>query len=163
MNQNTSAGYDLDDFVGTTIKPITFDVTVVSDDDGNPVSGFRIVSRNSDLGRASERALKIENQKLAAKRNKSIDPKTDDGAAKLVDLFDGQMVARASAVVVDWFGWTMKDADGNKVPRPFEAAKVPTILKQRQDWVEKIIGAMSEDNNFLPKSPTSSATTQDNS
>lgn len=153
--------YDLDAILADADKPITFDVAVISDEDGNPVSGFRIVSRNSDQARAAERAVRIENQKAAAKRNKAIDVKTDDGAAKVIDIVDGQNVARAAAVVVDWFGWTKKDADGNQVPRPFDAAMVPVILKQKQTWVEKILGAMAEDNNFLPALPTNSATTPD--
>jgi hypothetical protein len=151
--------FDLDDILAD--KPITFDVAVISDDDGNPVSGFRIVSRNSDQARAAERAVRIENQKAAAKRNKAIDAKTDDGAAKIIDIVDSQNAARAAAIVVDWFGWTKKDADGKQVPRPFEAAMVPTILKQKRTWVEQILAAQAEDNNFLPSSPATSATSQD--
>jgi hypothetical protein len=163
MTQTNTAGYDLDEIVSVADKAITFDVPVISDEDGNPVSGFRIVSRNSDQARAAERAVRIENQKAAAKRNKAIDVKTDDGAAKVVDIVDSQNVARAAAVVVDWFGWTMRGADGKPVPRPFDASKVPTILAQKRTWTEQILAAQAEDNNFLPSSPTNSAPTQDNS
>jgi hypothetical protein len=162
MNQEQNA-FDLDAILADAGKPITFDVGVIFDEDGNPVSGFRIVSRNSEQARAAERAVRIENQKAAAKRNKAIDAKTDDGAAKIIDIVDGQNAARAAAVVVDWFGWTKKGADDKQIPRPFDAAMVPTILKQKPTWVEKILYAMAEDNNFLPASPTSSATSQDNS
>ncbi len=155
---NTAASFDLDDILGGTDKPLTFDVGVLFDDEGNAISGFRIVSRNSDQARAAERAVRIENQKAAAKRNKALDLKTDDGAAKVIDIVDGQNQARAAAIIVDWFGWTKKDADGNQVPRQFDAALVPTILKQKPTWVEKILAAHAEDNNFLPKSPISSAT-----
>jgi hypothetical protein len=155
--------FDLDDILSESTKQITFDVAVISDSEGNPVSGFRIVGRNSDKGRAAERAVRITNQKAAALRNKAIDPKTDAGAAKIVGMFDAQNVARAAAVVVDWFGWTKKDADGKPVERPFDAALVPMILKQKPTWVEKITFAMNEDNNFLPKSQSNSAPTQDNS
>jgi hypothetical protein len=162
MNQsNTAASFDLDDILGGADKPLTFDVGVLFDDEGNPVSGFRIVSRNSDQARAAERAVRIENQKAAAKRNKALDLKTDEGAAKVVDIVDGQNAARAAAVVVDWFGWTKKDADGKPVPRQFDAALIPAILKQKPTWVERILHAMAEDNNFLPKSQVTSATTQD--
>jgi hypothetical protein len=164
MNQSdTAASFDLDDLLNSADKPITFDVGVLFDDEGNAISGFRIVSRNSDQARAAERAVRIENQKAAAKRNKALDLKTDDGAAKVIDIVDGQNQARAAAIVVDWFGWTKKDTDGNHVPRPFDATLVPTILKQKPTWVEKILAAHAEDNNFLPKSPTSSATSQSNS
>lgn len=163
MNQATTAAYDLDAILGDAEKPITFDVGVIFDDDGNAVSGFRIVSRNSEQAKAAERAVRIENQKAAAKRNKAIDVKTDEGAAKVIDIVDGQNVARAAAVVVDWFGWTKKGADGSQVVRPFDAALVPVILKQKPTWVEKILFAMAEDNNFLPASLTSSVPSQDNS
>jgi hypothetical protein len=163
MNQATTAAYDLDAILGDAEKPITFDVGVIFDDDGNAVSGFRIVSRNSEQAKAAERAVRIENQKAAAKRNKAIDAKTDEGAAKIIDIVDGQNVARAAAVVVDWFGWTKKGADGSQVARPFDAALVPGILKQKLTWAERILFAMAEDNNFLPASLTSSAPSQDNS
>lgn len=164
MNQsNTAASFDLDDILASPDKPLTFDVGVIFDDEGNAISGFRIVSRNSDQARAAERAVRIENQKAASKRNKAIDTKTDEGAAKVIDIVDSQNLARAGAVVVDWFGWTKKDADGKPVPRQFDATLIPAILKQKPTWVERILHAMAEDNNFLPKSPTSSATSQDNS
>jgi hypothetical protein len=162
MNQsNTAASFDLDDILGGADKPLTFDVGVLFDDEGNAISGFRIVSRNSDQARAAERAVRIENQKAAAKRNKALDLKTDEGAAKVVDIVDGQNAARAAAVVVDWFGWTKKDADGKPVPRQFDAALIPAILKQKPTWVERILHAMAEDNNFLPKSQSTSAPTHD--
>lgn len=154
MNDKTS--YDLDDILADADKPLSFDVAVISDSDGNPVSGFRIVGRNSDQARAADRAVRIANQKAAANRNKAIDVKTEAGAAKVIDIVDDQNLARAAAVVVDWFGWDTKG-----VPRPFDAKLMPAILKKKPTWVEKILVAMSEDSNFLPISPTSSAPTPD--
>jgi hypothetical protein len=153
MNANQTS-YDLDAILADTDKPITFKVGVIFDVDGEPVSGFHIVGRNSDQARAADRAVRIANQKAAANRNKAIDTKTDEGAAKVIDIVDGQNVARAAAVVVDWFGW-----DSKGVPRPFDAKLMPAILKAKPTWVEKIMFAMAEDNNFLPSSPDTSAPT----
>jgi hypothetical protein len=160
MTQNQTS-YDLDAIIAADTdasKPITFDVAVISDADGNPVSGFRIVSRNSPQARAADRAVRIANQKAAAMRNKAIDMKTDAGAEKVIDISDGQNLARATAAVVDWFGW-----DKGGVPRPIDAAAMPAILKAKPTWVIEILAAQAEDNNFLPASQSNSAPMPDNS
>lgn len=151
--------YDLDDILADADKPITFKVGVIFDADGEPVSGFHIVGRNSDLYRKVDKALRIVNQKAAASRSKAIDQKTDAGAEKVVNVIEDQNVARAAAVVVGWFGWDKKGDDGKPVERPFDAKLVPTILAQKPTWVEKIQFALFEDNNFLPVSPSTSAPT----
>jgi hypothetical protein len=157
MNANQTS-YDLDAILADADKPVTFDVAVISDADGNPVSGFRIVGRNSEQYRAADKAVRIVNQKAAANRTKAIDMKTDAGAEKVINVVDDQNVSRCAAVVVDWFGWDSKGA-----PRPFDAKIVPTILTQKPTWVEKIMFALNEDNNFLPVSPNNSAPTPSNS
>jgi hypothetical protein len=153
MNANQTS-YDLDAILADADKPITFKVGVIFDADGEPVSGFHIVGRNSEQHRKVDKALRIVNQKAAAARSKAIDQKTDAGAEKVITVVDDQNVARCAAVVVDWFGW-----DKNGVPRPFDAGVMPAILKQKPTWVEKIQFALFEDNNFLPVLPSTSAPT----
>jgi hypothetical protein len=148
--------YDLDAILAAPEKPITHKVGVIFDADGEPVSGFYIVGRNSDEHRKVDKALRIVNQQAAAMRNKAIDQKTEAGAAKVVSIADDQNVARCAAVTVGWFGW-----DKGGVPRPFDASAMPTILKQKPTWVEKIQIALYEDNNFLPSSQATSAPTPD--
>jgi len=147
--------YDLDAIISAEVaKPVTFKVGVIFDADGEPVSGFHIVGRNSDLYRAADKALRIVNQKAAANRTKAIDQKTDAGAEKVISVIEDQNVARAAAVVVGWFGW-----DKNGVEREFDASVVLSILAQMPTWVEKIQYALFEDSNFLPVSQTTSAPT----
>jgi len=124
--------------------PVTFDVPVIVDADGNPVSGFKIVGRNSQEYRAADRAVRIVNQKAAANRTKAIDMKTDAGAEKIVEIVDGQNMARAEAVVVGWFGF-----ENGGEPVPFDAQIAHNALVKYPTWVEKILIALAEDNNFL--------------
>lgn len=159
MNDQTS--YDLDAVLAADSNPdapITFKVGVIFDADGEPVAGFNIVSRNSEQYRKVDKALNVVNRKAAAARTKDIDQKTDAGAARVIDVVAEQSIARCVAVTVGWFGWTK-----NGVERPFDAAAMPTILKQKPTWVEKIQFAMFEDANFLPSSPATSAPTPDSS
>lgn len=151
-------GVDLDSLLDATTKDITFDVAVITDEDGNPVAGFTIVGRNSEQGRAADKAVRVANQKAAANRAKAIDSKTDAGAEKVVGIVEDQNLGRAAAVVVDWFGWTKAG-----VARPFDKAAVKGILSQKPTWVEKITVALNEDANFLPVLPSKSETTTDNS
>lgn len=157
MNEQTS--YDLDAILAAdtnTDKPITFKVGVIFDADGEPVSGFEIVGRNSEQCRKADKALRIVNQKAAAARSKAIDQKTDAGAEKVISVVDDQNIARCAAVTVGWFGWTKNGAE-----RPFDPAAMPVILKQKPTWVEKIQVALYEDNNFLPSSQATSAPSPD--
>jgi hypothetical protein len=149
--------YDLDAILAAdanTDKPITFKVGVIFDADGEPVSGFHIVGRNSEQHRKVDKALNIVNRKAAAARTRTIDQKTDAGAEKVISLVDDQNIARCAAVTVGWFGWTK-----NGVERAFDASAMPVILKQKPTWVEKIQIALLEDGNFLPSLPATSAPT----
>jgi hypothetical protein len=151
--------YDLDAILAADTDPsapITFKVGVLFDVDGEPVSGFNIVGRNSDQCRKADKAARIVNQQAAANRNKAIDQKTVAGADKVITIADAQNIARCAAVTVGWFGW-----DKNGVERPFDASLMPAILKQKPTWVEKIQIALFEDNNFLPSLPATSAPTPD--
>jgi hypothetical protein len=149
--------YDLDAILAAPEKPITHKVGVIFNEDGEPISGFYIVGRNSDEHRKVDKALKIVNQQAAAARSKAIDQKTQAGAEKVITVIDAQNVARAAAVTVGWFGWDKKGDDGKPVARPFDASLMPAILKQKPTWVEKIQFALFEDNNFLPVLPSTSA------
>lgn len=149
--------YDLDAILAAEAdanKPVTFKVGVIFDADGEPVSGFNIVGRNSEQHRKVDKAINIVNRKAAAARSKAIDQKTDAGAEKVISVVDDQNIARCAAVTVGWFGWTK-----NGVERAFDASAMPVILKQKPTWVEKIQNAMFEDSNFLPSLPATSAPT----
>lgn len=156
---NSPTSYDLDAILAAPEKPVTHKVGVIFDADGEPVSGFYIVGRNSDEHRKVDKAIKVVNQQAAAARSKAIDQKTAAGAEKVINVVDAQNVARAAAVTVGWFGWDKKGEDGKTVERPFDAALMPVILKQKPTWVEKINFALYEDNNFLPVLPTTSTPT----
>lgn len=159
MDNNTAAvSHDLDALLSPDADKVTFKVPVIVDADGNPESGFVIVGRNSPEYREADKAVRVVNQKAAANRTKAIDLKSDAGATKVVDIVDGQEVARAAAVVVDWFGW-----DKGGVPRPFEKSAMVKILTAKPTWLAKINAALTEDNNFLPVSPTSSEPLQSSS
>jgi hypothetical protein len=158
INTTKAVSHDLDALLSPEADKVTFKVPVIVDADGNPESGFIIVGRNSPEFREADKAVRIVNQKAAASRTKAIDLKTDAGATKVVDIVDGQDVARAAAVVVDWFGW-----DKAGVPRPFDKSAMPKILAAKPTWLAKINAALTEDNNFLPVSPSSSEPSPSNS
>jgi hypothetical protein len=137
-------GFDLSTLDTAVDKPVTFDVAVIVDPDGNPISGFRIVGRNSTEYRTADKAVRVENQKAAASRSKAIDQKTEEGAEKVVDIVDRQTLARTAAVCVDWFGF-----ESSGKPAKFDAKVVRKMLEKFPTWQEKIMFALSEDNNFL--------------
>ena len=79
----TAAGISLDDLDNTQLNNITFDVVVARDDNGDPVSGFKIVGKNSAEYQSASNDIRIANIMRASKRQKSIDTSTEDGAKQV--------------------------------------------------------------------------------
>jgi hypothetical protein len=131
--------------------PVTFDVNVLFNDDGDAIASLVIVGKNSPEYQAESHALRAEGHKRAAKRQTAIDAKTDEGAVKLVDLIDGNQERLALAVVVGWKGFTSAG-----VEVPFDKALVKQGFAKYPTWVDLISAALAVDANFMKlSSPTS--------
>jgi hypothetical protein len=142
--QITSAGFDISNLMTADAAPITFNVDLVFDKDGEPVAGFIIVGANSPEHREVDRAIRAEGYKKSARRKTAIDASSDAGADQLVDLIDGNANRTAIAVVVGWYGF-MKDG----IPIPFDKATVAAAFGKYPSWQGRVLDAMKADSNFL--------------
>jgi hypothetical protein len=147
-----SAGFDIANLTAAVEAPVTFDVDVLFNDDGDPIASLIIVGKNSEQYQKESHALRAEGHQRAAKRKTAIDAKTEAGAVQLVDLIDVNQERLALAVVVGWKGFTSAG-----VPVPFDKALVKQAFAKFPTWVEAVSAALAVDANFLKlSSPTSS-------
>lgn len=138
--------FDLDNLEG--VQRLTAKVPVVINSDGEDVSGFIILGKDSDEFQNAQKKLRMEGVQKSAKRKTMIDASTDDGAAKLTTLIEDQERRLALSVVVDWFGFSRKDADGQVVAVPFDKALVEHMFKVKPTWQAKVMAALEVDANF---------------
>lgn len=118
----------------------TYDVPVVFNADATSAAGFLVVGKNSPQYQAQRRLIALQGIKRSATRGKKLDTKTDDGAAELMDSFEGNETSLALACVVSWYGFTNPD-----VLTPDALAKV---FAARPTWREKVLDAIETDANF---------------
>ena len=122
----------------------TFDVPVVFDDNGDEVSGFKVVGKNSIEYRAARRAQEVVGIKRASVRGgKQPDAKTDAGAAYYLDYAAENEVGIAIACVTGWYGFAK---DGAEIPLTAEA--LASVFAKRPTWREKVSAAIEVDANF---------------
>lgn len=141
--QIVSAGFDIAN-LKLDGEQITFRVPVIFDADGEPVSGFVIVGKNSPEVQAELKVLRTTGLMQSSKRKTAIDTSTDDGASRWIDLQLGNERRLALVATVDWFGWT-----SGGVELPFDKAMTEKFLIAKPTWREKISAAMEADGNFL--------------
>lgn len=137
------AGFDIDGLDASDNEPITFEVAVIKDDEGNAISGFLIVGKNSEEAVAVNRFIRMENIKRAAKRRKSVDTSTDEGAAIVAKTVDNNDRLTALAITVGWFGFNK-----GGVPITFDKALVEKMFDKYPRWQELVLNAFEEDANF---------------
>ncbi len=123
---------------------ITYDVPVIFDDDGEPLSGFRIVGKNSPEYRAQANINRAKALQRGAKKRTAIDASTERGAAELADLIDTNDRSLVMSVVVGWFGFT----SGGK-EAPFDKAMVANWFDKYPTWADKVAAELEKDANFM--------------
>lgn len=138
-----AAGFDIANLSAPAAR-VTFDVPVIFDADGEPVAGLSIVGKNSDEYRAESHAVRAEGYKKSARRKTAIDASTDDGAAHLVDVIDGNQKRLALAVAVDWYGFT-----SNGAAVPFDKGLAAVAFDKYPTWLDRVTAALENDANFL--------------
>lgn len=141
--QKIMAGFDITN-ISADAKPVTFDVPVIFDADGEAVAGLTIVGKNSEQYRAANNAVRAEGYKKSARRKTAIDASTDEGAEQLVQAIDGNQKRLALAVVTGWYGFT-----SNGAPAPLDAALLEAAFDKYPTWQEKVTLALENDANFL--------------
>lgn len=149
MNLNTAqtiaaVGFDIANLTAAAAAPVTFNVDVLFDDDGNPAAGFIIVGKNSPEYQAESHAVRADGYKRSAVRKTAIDAKTDAGASKLVEAIDSNATRLALSVVTGWYGFTSAGA-----PVPFDKSLVLAAFKKYPTWEDKVNAALEVDANFL--------------
>lgn len=141
--QKIQAGFDIGN-IHAAATPVTFDVPVIFDADGEAVAGLTIVGKNSEQYRLANNAVRAEGYKKSARRKTAIDASTDEGAELLVQAIDGNQKRLALAVVTGWYGFT-----SNGAPVPLDAALLEAAFDKYPTWQEKVTTALENESNFL--------------
>lgn len=144
MTQAQVQGFDIDNLDKEEVVQATHKVGVVFNDEGEMVSGFVIVGKNSPQYQQANDALRIQNIKRASKRNKQVDASTDEGAKLISNTASANEKALASAVVVDWFGFNKGGS-----PLAFDKAVADTMLAKFPTWQAAVTAALEVDGNFM--------------
>lgn len=155
------AGFDIANLAipASQEKPVTHNVDILFDDEGNPALGFVVISKNSPEYQAESHAVRAAGYKKSAVRKTAIDAKTDEGSSQLVDVIDSNATRLALSAVVGWYGFTSAGA-----PVPFDKNLVLAAFKKYPTWEDKVTAALEVDANFLKvSSPTSSPSLSTNS
>lgn len=139
-----SKGFEVSLLDAVETKQVTFSVAVIKDEDGEDVSGFLIVGKNSPEFQAANNAVRISNIMRASKRSTQIDSSKEDGAALLAKTVTGNEKSIALAVVVDWFGFDLEGA-----PMTFDRSVVEKMFAKFPQWQAMVSNALEVDANFM--------------
>jgi hypothetical protein len=140
--ENTQTnGFDLD---APVVQEPTFNVGVILDADGEDVTGFTVVGKNSPEYQEAARKIRVRTLQRSSKRKTAIDMSTEDGAAIIAKTIEENELALSVSVLKDWFGF----GSGGTVA-PFDKTKATALLVRFPTWREKIAAALEVDANFL--------------
>lgn len=142
--QTIMSGFDISNLDSADTNQITNKVVMIEDEDGEAVTGFIIVGKNSQEYQNASNAIRIEGIKRASKRNKQIDTSTDEGASIVSRTVSANEKTIAMAVTVDWFGFN-KEGE----PIPFDKAIVEKLFEKYPQWQAKVNSALESDKNFM--------------
>jgi hypothetical protein len=142
--QSAQIGFEIGDLDSVTDVNVTHKVVVLENDDGEPVSGFFIVGKNSKEFQAASNTIRKESFKRSAKRSSQIDSSTDEGAALLTKVIAANERTLAIAVVVGWFGFNLEGQ-----PMSFDAAILPKMFDKYPTWQAQINAALDNERNFM--------------
>lgn len=142
QNQSQNKGFDLDQLDNDQV--ITHSVAVLQDDDGNDVTGFIIVGKNSPEYQEASKSVRINNIKRASRRKGQIDSASDVGAALIAKTVEEGDRALALSVVIGWFGM-LKNGQLMK----FDKEVVAKMFQKYPQWQAKVLAALEDDANFM--------------
>jgi hypothetical protein len=141
---NPALGFEIDSLDSDTSNQSTFRVTVREDEDGNPISGFIIVGKNSNEYQTITNSLRQANIQRSSKRSSQIDGSTEEGAAVISKTVVSNEFATAMAVTVGWFGFNAEGA-----PADFDKVVTEKLLTKFPQWRVRISLALEQDKNFM--------------
>lgn len=144
MTNPVIASSDLLSLLADSPAPATFNVDLIFDADGNPVSGFTIVGKNSSQYQTVEKIVRVANIMRSANRKSAIDSATESGAETLVRTVDANQRMTALSVIIGWYGFVINGADA-----PFDSDTVAKMLDKYPTWQTKVLMALEVDSNFL--------------
>lgn len=147
MNQAqalVNVGFDISKLDTLDAANVTHRVVVIKDVDGEDVSGFIIVGKNSAQYQEANNIMRKGNIQRSAKRSKQIDASTDEGATIVATTIEKNERAIALAVCVDWFGFT---AGGQEMS--FNKDTLEVMLDKMPQWRVLINQALDTDANFM--------------
>ena len=125
-------------------KPVTFNVPLILDEEGEPVSGFILVGKNSPEFQTANNALRIANIMRNSKRAKQIDSSTEEGAKQLAKLVSDGEKAVTMACIVGWFGFDLENS-----PMNFDKNIVEKMVTKYPQWLVQSTQALDNDSNFM--------------
>ncbi|MFZ6773028.1 hypothetical protein ACO0LB_09980 [Undibacterium sp. SXout7W] len=134
---------DIDALTGNDLA--VADVPFVFDEDGNPIAGVKIVSKNSNQYQEAQRAIEMLAVKRAVIKKQQIDVKTDEGAAQYVDIGKVNQIKLASAVVVSMYGFKAGGQDATPSPELLNK-----IFTSKPTWLTQVSLKLESDSGFLP-------------
>ncbi len=138
-----TAGFDIDSLPAEAGQ-ITYDVPLIFNADGDAISGYRVVGKNSPEYQTEFEAVRVEGIMKAGRRKVALDTSTPEGAATLARMIKGQETRIALAVVVGWFGFQKGGVDA-----PFDKEVVRATFKKYPTWRTKVSDALENDGNFI--------------
>lgn len=140
----SNKGFELDAILAVQEIAPTIQVSVIDDEDGNSVSGFYIVSKNSVEYQNAANSVRIDNIKRNAKRTTQIDSSNDAGATQLANIVKSNERSISLAVVVGWYGFNIEGAAA-----AFDKSKVEKMFDARPTWQDKVMKALEADAGFI--------------
>lgn len=123
------------------------DVSVILDDDGTPISGFKVLGSDSPEYQEADHAWKVKNVQKSARRGHAIQAATETGASELVNLVQKREMAICVACVKEVYGFT---EGGVAVPTSEETLK--KLFAKKPTWRSKIVMAIEAEQVFTKPS-----------
>jgi len=140
---------DINSVITTDYSAITFDVVFGHDASGAPF-GLTIVGSDSPQYHREEARQRAAGRRMRAQNDgEGLDITTEAGGMEFDKLVEGNKIAFAVAVAVNWFGF---EEDGR--PAMFDTAKVLAMMEKRKSWREMVLSAIDKGANFLPMPQT---------
>lgn len=121
----------------------TTKVDVIFSDDGEALSGFVVVGANSPQYQEATRKADVSSVRRSHLKGRPIDPKTEDGAATLVDAGMKREMAIACGCVVGMYGFTSAGAPVEPTP-----AILKDLFTKRPTWRKRVVAAVESDAGF---------------
>lgn len=135
---------DINSVLTTSPNNQTSRVVLSKKEDGKPDAVLLIVGPDADVVRAESARQRREG--LKRRGGKALDTSTDEGAAKMDDAVQDNLLNTACAAVVGWEGFTQ-----NGEPVPFDSAAVRQMLTLRTEWRDAVLSEHNSATAFLPK------------